>query len=250
MTTVMVVRHDISVTSDLLTDYYELQGVLVPHDENVITPNIELAIAEGTFEQEEAAELPDIVEPGDRVLEIGAGIGFISTLLDRHTSVESVLAVEANPRLMHYMSRLHNMNRVHKVRRLNAVLTNDAVDQMTFYLRRDFWMGSLAAGPNAFEEAIQVPTRNLDETIREEGISLIVCDIEGGEEQLFEDADLGGVTRIYLELHDHVTGLRGVQRLFQALQSKGFVYDPRHSAGSIVLFRRLIENETLRPYQG
>ncbi len=246
----MVVRRDISVTSDLLTDYYELQGVLVPYDANIITPNIELAIAAGTFEQEEAAELPSIVQPGDRVLEIGAGIGFISTLLDRHSSVEAVIAVEANPRLMHYMSWLHNINRVSKVKRLNAVLTNGAADTMTFYLRRDFWMGSLSAGPNPFEDKIQVPTQNLNETIRDEKISLIVCDIEGAETFLFEDAALEGVTRIYLELHDHVTGLWGVHRLFKTMAAKGFAYDPRHSSRSIVLFRRLMENEVLRPYAG
>jgi FkbM family methyltransferase len=216
----------------------------------VITPAIEVAISTGAFEAEEAAELPYIVEPGDRVLEIGAGIGFISTLLDRHSSVDKVIAVEANPHLMPYMEQLHDVNGVQKVDRRNAVLTNQGIDAMTFYLRQDFWMGSLSAGPNPYQATVDVPTQNLDRLIRDENISLIVCDIEGAETKLFRDADLSGVTRIYVELHDHVTGLQGVRDLFKTLEDKDFTYDPRHSSKSVVLFRRVAEDEVLRPYAG
>ena len=80
---------------------------------------------------------------------------------------------------------------------------------MTFYLRQDFWMGSLMPGPNPYVGAIEVPTRNLNALLRDEAIDLIVCDVEGAETMLFEDADLAGVDRIFVELHDHVTGLRG-----------------------------------------
>ena len=51
-------------------------------------------------------------------------------------------------------------------------------------------------------------------------------------------ADLSGVDRIYLELHDHVTGLDGVRRVFTTMAAQGFAFDPRHSSGPIVLFRR------------
>ena len=73
-------------------------------------------------------QIPAIVRPGDRVLEIGAGIGFISTLLAREKRVARVIAVEANPDLLAYMTRLHGVNHVRKVRRLNAVLTNEPVE--------------------------------------------------------------------------------------------------------------------------
>lgn len=227
-----------------------VEGVLIPGDPKIITEAIQDAMVTGRFEAEEARELPRIVQDGDVVLEIGAGIGFISTLLDRDPRVERVIAVEANPRLMPYMARLHARNAVSKVHRRNAVLSNGAAETATFYLRRDFWMGSLSAEPNAYEATVEVPTESLDRVIRTNDVSLIVCDIEGAEAFLFDGADLTGVDRVYLELHDHVTGLKGVQALFQAMDGHGFAFDPRHSAKSIVLFRRVVENEVLRPYAG
>lgn len=228
----------------------QVGGVLIPDDPAVITPGIRAAMLSGRFEAEESSQIPLIVRPGDRVLEIGAGIGFISTLLSRQRRVGSVLAVEANPHLLAYMERLHARNRVRKVRRLNAVLTNEAVPSKTFYLRQDFWMGSLMPGPNPYHATAEVPTCNFNALLREEGVSLIVCDVEGAESFLFDDADLGGVDRIFVEMHDHITGLSGVARLFATLCMQGFVYDPRHSVGSVVLFQRLGATDIVRPYSG
>jgi FkbM family methyltransferase len=227
-----------------------LAGVVIPFDPEVITPAIHRAIIEGRFEAAESCQIPAIVRPGDRVLEIGAGIGFISTLLSRERRVSRVVAVEANPFLMDYMTLLHSCNRVRKVRRVNAVLTNETAKSATFYLRRDFWMGSLSPAPNPYVGTVEVPALNLDVLLREERIDLIVCDVEGAETELFEGADLSGVDRIFLEMHDHVTGLSGVRRLFTTMTQHGFVYDPRHSLGSVVLFQRLGAADILRPYAG
>jgi FkbM family methyltransferase len=243
----MVDSHAFNYPSE---SYLEAAGVVIPHDSSVITPAIYRAIVDGKFEAEESAQIPDIIRPGDNVLEIGAGIGFISTLLSRERRVSSVLAVEANPQLIDYMARLHARNNVRKVRRLNAILTNDPVDSMTFYLRQDFWMGSLMPGPNAYTGTVSVPTRNLDALLSEEGIDLIVCDVEGAETFLFERADLSGVDRVFVETHDHVTGLSGVAKLFAAMTAQNFVYDPRHSAGSVILFQRLSSKDIVRPYAG
>ena len=81
-------------------------------------------------------------------------------------------------------------------------------------------------------------------------MNLIICDVEGAETTLFEDADLTTVDRIFVELHDHVTGLRSVGGLFERMAAHGFVYDPRHSVGSVVLFRKVGEQDIVRPYAG
>ena len=55
--------------------------------------------------------------------------------------------------------------------------------------------------------------------------------------------------RIFVELHDHVTGLSGVGRIFSTLAQMGFVYDPRHSTGSVVLFQKVGSEDIVRPYR-
>jgi FkbM family methyltransferase len=232
------------------TAVLEACGVLIPDDPEIITPAIRRAIFAGRFEAEEASQLAAIVKPGDRVLEIGAGIGFISTLLARQPGVTRVVAVEANPRLMPYMARLHDLNDVGRVRRINAVLSNDPASCATFYLRRDFWMGSLSPVPNAYAGTVEVPTMNLDALLRDEAIDLVVCDVEGAEAWLFEGGDLAAVDRVWVETHDHLTGLSGVRRLFATMAAQGFVYDPRRSLGSVVLFQKLGATDIVRPYAG
>jgi FkbM family methyltransferase len=241
---------ELSRASPSEESFLSVEGVVIPDDPSVITPPILEAMLAGRFEAEEASQIPAIVRPGDRVLEIGAGIGFISTLLARERRVARVIAVEANPRLLAYMTRLHGVNHVRKVRRLNAVLTNEPVASATFYLRRDFWMGSLSPVPNAYVGTVEVPTMSLDGLLRDEAINLVVCDIEGAEDGLFEGADLSGVDRVYLETHDHVTGLSGIRRLFATMAEQGFVYDPRHSLGSVIFFQRLGDRDIVRPYAG
>lgn len=231
-------------------DHLKSHGVLVPYDRAIITPPIAAALRAHRYEAEEAREIPAIVQPGDCVLEIGAGIGFISTLVARQPGVAQVIAVEANPALLPFMARLHAENGIANVRRVNAVLDNSGATAAMFYQRRDFWMGSLAPGPEPYEAAISVPVINLDDFIAAHAVTLIICDIEGAERWLFADAGLTGVDRIYLELHDHITGLAGISALFAHMAKAGFGYDPRHSCGPIVLFRRLVENEVLRPFNG
>ncbi len=237
----MQIRHN------LAEKCLEAEGVLIPYDPDIITPAIKLAIESGYFEAEEAAQLPHIVKPEDIVLDIGAGIGFISTLIARRA--ERVISVEANPDLLPFMAELHTLNGITNATRLNVVLGGDAETGLaTFYQRNDFWMGSLAKGPNPYKSTVKVPYMALNTLLEKERVSLIVCDIEGAEGFLFNRADLSGVDRVYLELHDHITGLKGVAAVFEAMALRGLAYDPRHSSGAIVLFRRVEENEVLRPY--
>ncbi len=226
----------------------ETCNVRIPFDPRIITPPIEQAILDNLFEAEEAAQIPYIVEPGDTVLDIGAGIGFISTILARQNGVKKVISVEANPDLLPFMEALHNLNNIHNIERLNVILTNENTPEMTFFKRQDFWMGSLMEGPNPFESKVDVITQNFNSFLKTNEVDLIVCDIEGAETMIFADADLSGVDRIYLELHDHITGLCGVKSVFDQLSAQGFAFDPRYSSGAIVLFRRVQENEKLRPY--
>lgn len=229
-----------------------LNGIIFPDDPAILTPNIRTAILDRSFEAQEARGLASLMQPGERVLELGAGTGFISTLLDRCATVEQVWAVEANAELLPYMKRLHHANRCTKVQRLHAVLSDDpsanATGTVPFYHRPDFWMGSLLQGPNPYHAISHVPVQSLSRFLARHRISAIVCDIEGAECDVFARADLSQIRLLQVEVHDHISGLTGVQRLIRTLDAKGLFYDPRPSGQSLMVFRRVSLPEQLRPY--
>jgi tRNA G37 N-methylase Trm5 len=57
-------------------------------------------LRDGTYEADEANAAERCVKEGFRVLELGAGIGYVTAICARRTAPENVLAVEANPALI------------------------------------------------------------------------------------------------------------------------------------------------------
>ena len=213
-------------TADDDEDLLTVSGVRIPFNRQIITPPIEAALRSDRYEEGETRSLPAVVRGGDRVLELGAGIGFVSTILANRTSAAKIVAVEANPELIPFIRKVHRLNGAERVTVMNGVASaGDAFGVANFYARRDFWMSSLSPEPYAYEQILEVPVHPFDALIARHRINMIVCDIEGGEVGLLPSAVLGGVDRIYAEVHDHLTGLSGVKRLFDALSAKGFAYD-------------------------
>jgi len=229
---------------------FELDGVLIQAPNDVITPMIAEALSTGAYEAEEARIVARSLKPCDRVLEIGSGLGFVSTLIARDDRVTSLLAIEADPRLAKRATSTLLLNNCGCAEVMNAVLAPEATigEMATFYQRPDFWMSSMFETDVPYDRAVSVPVLSLNELLRSRAITCIVCDIEGGEVGLLKDADLAGVDRVIVELHDHITGLSGVSSLFDTMRRKGFTYDPRCSEGTVVLFRRLGYCEDRRPY--
>lgn len=194
------------------------------------------AIKKGIYEYTEASQIGVLVQEGERVLEIGVGIGFIATLVLRHPNTTAYLGFEANPELVNAANELFNINKVNG-EIINAVLTNDPdIKEMNFYLRKDFWASSLSEKPWGYEKTIKIKSKLFNHIIDSFKPTMIICDIEGGELDLFRDACLLGVKKVYMEIHQNVLGRRGVRKLFDIMSSKGFHYDQWHSKGSVVLF--------------
>ncbi len=229
---------------------FELSGVQIQAPGDVITPAIAEALTTGSYEIEEARIVSRALKSHDRVLEIGSGLGFVTTLIARDERVASLIAFEADPRLAKRASSTLTLNGCTDAEVINAVLAPEAStgDMAVFYQRPDFWMSSMFETDVPYDRIVNVPVLPLNTMLRDRAITCIVCDIEGGEVQLLKGADLAGVDRVVVELHDHITGLSGVADLFETMRRKGFAYDPRCSEGTVVLFRRLSHCEDRRPY--
>ena len=68
--------------------------------------------------------------------------------------------------------------------------------------------------------------------------TFLICDIEGGEQDLLEYISLDGVKKLCIELHPHVIGNEATSKIFQNLLEQGFYCDFLLSSGKVFFFER------------
>lgn len=227
----------------------ETQGVKVPFDPKIITPKIERPMRNNRYEGGECKTLRGILQPGDRVLELGAGVGLCSAVAGGSPGVEKVIAVEANPDLIPLISETHRLNDIENVEVLNGVVANDNRLTQDFYIRPDFWASSMEPDSRAYLRKEKLPSYSIHALIAELNPTVIVCDIEGGELGLFDAADLSNVRQMVLELHPKVYGTEGLARIMGTLAAKGLDLAEDNKEGSTVqLFER--KEGVLEPRDG
>lgn len=222
-----------------------VHGIHVPIQKEEVSPVIWRALQSEEFEAKEAMIVRDLLVPGDKVLELGTGLGIITSVMANTPSVR-IWSFDANPNIVALARRVLKANNFRDVEVDQGIFTSGEPCTETFFIRKDFWMSSLIEEQGPYESTIQIETKNLDHFVRNQKINVLVMDIEGAEEQLLSCASLTGVDRVFLELHDHLYGLRGIRSIFTTMSKLGFAYDPRTSVGPCVLFRR--DDGIIRPY--
>lgn len=223
-----------------LTETIEHFGIRLRIDPEFMSPKLMDVIREGRYETPEARKIGKIAQQGDVILEIGAGIGFMTALMLKNPAVERVVSFEANPLLIPKIQRTLDDNGIggQRFELHNAILGAEDSGTIDFHIHQDFWASSLRK-TTATIQSFPIPLVSFDKTIKTVRPTVIVCDIEGGEKALFSTCDLAGVRSVYLELHQRVIGPAGMRDVFQAFHDRGFHYDQNHSSGAIVLFSRI-----------
>lgn len=218
------------------------RGLLFPDDPKYITARTRRHLRQNTYEAREAQAVRALVREEDVALELGAGIGFMSTLMARSCKAKRVHAVEANPTMIPYISRVHALNEVSdRVELVNAVLGSKK-GKTTFYERAHFPASSLEATPHGeaspvvAEHAVEV--LNIKTVMKAIKPTVVVCDIEGAEAELVPLMDLSNVRLGVVELHPQWIGKAGVQAVFDAFQGAGLTFYPKTSNKKVVTFRR------------
>ncbi|MEK1889823.1 MAG: FkbM family methyltransferase [Phyllobacterium sp.] len=222
-----------------------VHGITVPLSSNEVSPVIWQALTNGSYEAKEAKWVFKAVRPNDRVLELGTGIGVITSLIAKVPGVQ-VWSFEANPSTAALAQRVINANNVGNVVLSQGLLAAGEPRTIPFYIRKDLWMSSMDKNQGPYQCEISVRSTNIDDFIADHAINILVMDIEGAERDLLRRSELPGIERVFLELHDHLYGLSGIREITQALAAKGFAYDPRGSYGPCVLFAK---EQGLREYE-
>jgi FkbM family methyltransferase len=216
------------------------KGMKFPKDGQFITGQLRTSLREGRYEAKEAQCVLKLVRDGDTVIELGAGIGFMSTLVATKRAITAVHAFEANPSLIPYIRAVHAANGVTNAHVVHAVLGVDP-GVADFYVRDNLLSSSMAPldGDTAQNtQKVEVAVLNAADVFRQIAPTILIADIEGAEAWLLPLLDLSGLRGAMIELHPQYIGPDGVNAVFRAMMDAGLAYYPRGSTQKVVCFRR------------
>jgi FkbM family methyltransferase len=193
------------------------------------------------YEVPEISAILKLLKDGDRVLELGAGLGVVSSLTARARPGVMVRSYEGNPDLLPYISEMHRRNGVENVDLRNEILLpNPQTPTREFLTHRSFAESSILSH-GAVMKRVQVPCRDINEVLAEFRPDVFVCDIEGGEELLFDGVRLDGIRAVVIELHPTVISRAAVKRVYDTCAAANLYARPELSSANVVAFERMDE---------
>lgn len=214
---------------------YRVSGVLLEIPNSILNDRMRKTFSNGNYEGREAQLLSKAIKAGEVVLELGAGVGFISTIAGRNPLTKAIYAVEANPTLIPIIQHTHRINNIKSSVFHEVMGVRDG--RTTFRLAHTFTASSVSGVWGGQE--IEVPMASFQKRLDQIRPTMLIVDIEGGELTLFDRVHFPSVRTILLEIHPNVIGPSGVKRVFDTLSTAGFTYDAETSLSNVVTFVRV-----------
>lgn len=204
-----------------------------------LTPKIEQALASGHYENAERNAITMHVTSSDRVLDLGGGIGCTGVVAGRIVGGKKLMVLEANGDLVSEISENLMKNGVVGAELVHgAIVADDKAKHISFFKAKGFWAGSLNANNAQNCREVKVTALPRSKIITRFKPTVILCDTEGIETEIF-NADLPDYVRlIILELHPNLYDQDAIKALFDRLSYMRFSYLPRGSRGAVVCFGR------------
>ncbi|SPF80496.1 FkbM family methyltransferase [Pseudoprimorskyibacter insulae] len=220
---------------DMGVEFVKSRGMYFPKAP-FLTGRPRKALRLGTYDHQKAEAALRVIRSDDRVLELGAGIGFLSTLLATKRQVQSIHCYDANPKLVRYIREVHVANGVVQAQVHNAVLSAEAGDPVPFYERDHFLDSSLDASDEPPLAEHQVTRATLAEAMETARPTALISDLSGAEAKVLIGTDLTALRLAIIELDTAALGQTGVQTIFDTMADAGLTYFPRASDKKVVTF--------------
>jgi len=198
--------------------YAAIAGIKIPVNYNWSFPMLK-ALFNKDYEGGELHIIKQTIEPNDRIVEIGTGLGLISAYCAKKIGNERVKTFEANPLLEKRIMKLYRMNKVNPD--LNIALVSDKEDRIKFYAEpKNIWASSLL---KLSESAVEMTlkTVNINEIISAFNPNYLIIDIEGAEYDLLPMIDFSNINKLQIELHKKFFGKEKIDFLITLLNKKG-----------------------------
>ncbi len=177
------------------------------------------AIFDGYYETSELQLVTNRLSPDDIVMEVGTGLGLLSTYCAKQIGDDKVFTFEANPALERPIKTNYTLNQV--APKLEMGLVGEHPGSSTFYVANDFWASSIFnKAPGA--KPITVPVISFNEKVREINPTFLLLDIEGGEYEFVKYADFHNIKKLMIEVHSWILTSEQIQFVKDMLTKVGF----------------------------
>lgn len=223
---------------------FELDGVALDIPDAMLGPALRQALERGSYEHAEARAVNLHLAPGDRVLELGAGAGFLSVQIARRVGAANLLAVEAHPGMAAVVRANLARNGCTGAEVLEGAAVPDdyAAASIGFHPAPAFWASSLSPPvTDAAVVGVPVPALPFGALLERHRADVAIIDIEGSEELLFDTPWPRCPRLVMVEIHPRRYPPSSVRRIFDAASAMGLAYCADGSRGTVVVFQRAEE---------
>lgn len=216
---------------------FHLNGISLGLPAGLATPEILGKLADGSYEADEARSAERCVRPGFRVLELGAGIGYVTAICARQAGPQNVLSVEANPALLPVIEDTLVRNGLSGVTLIHGAATGPAEPEaMADFAVSSGYTGSSLEGKG---EAVKVPLVSIHDLIWAHKPHVVLMDVEGAEAEMFNRPWKCPLRFCVMELHPKKYHPRTIKRIVDFMSAMDLTYDPVTSRGKILGFRKV-----------
>ena len=228
----------------------DADGFTVFVDDDRYSANIIFALDDGSYEARERRLAAEFINPTDRVIEVGTGIGTVSMTAAVIVGAQNVLTFDANPEIVEDAQQNFRRNGLFGIKSRNGVLKCRATitqvgETAKFHIAKAYWASRLLASPTTpgIIKTVQVPVICLEDEIRSHRANVLICDIEGGEVNLLMRADLTGIRLMIIETHYWAVGEAAVDAMMRKLILDGFFIHLGRSGHHFNVLRRTVPSQ-------
>lgn len=222
--------------------HIDFQGLPVPINRSGMTKGVLIQLARNDYEMPEIRGLQLAIRPGDKVLELGSGLGVITALAARATGPGGrVLAFEAILEMIPDTRDFIAKAGISNVEIRNAILVPQASEDLTrqFHVSTSFQSSSMLGFAVQREKGvINVATQRANDLLADFRPDVLICDIEGAEAELIPSLDARGIRAAVIELHPDRLSPEKIDGIYTALARHGLTVDPRPLGGTVIMFTR------------
>ncbi|MGR3712990.1 MAG: FkbM family methyltransferase [Shimia sp.] len=220
---------------------YTLKGIEIETPDWLGGTGIAEKLASGDYEYKESEAALKRIKPGWRVLEIGAGLGYVSAICAQAAGAENVVSVEANPKMLDVIRANLERNGQGGVSLMHGAVVGDAhmSETVKFQAGALFWGGSLVEEGKSPDDMVEVPALPIGHLLAIHQPYFVMMDIEGGEQFLFDQKWPKCVRHVVLEIHLSKYPRKVLKKIVDCMSRSGLTYDPATSSGRTLGFMRV-----------